>query len=450
MRWARPSGVQTFAKPTQLRSLSAIIIVIALIGASSAIIVIIRHLGADDRRVRNAAASASGSLPIRAASDADTLPLPRTGPAIRNPLDGLSGFVHPGVLVTAQQLEFVRERINAGVQPWTSAFSSIVGSDYASLSWKPKPRPVVDCGPYSEPNHGCREEEADGVAAYTHALLWYFTQESAHAKKAIEIIDAWSGKLREHTNRNAPLQAGWSAATFVRAAELMRHTYHSWPKSHSDRAASMFRNAYLPLLMDGAGTAGGNWELIMLDAAVGIAVFLDDRALFDRVVAKWRLRVKAYIYITEDGPYPNGPPGGPSAPEGIVSFWFGQNKFVNGLSQETCRDLGHTAWGLSALAHVAETAWIQGVDLYSEVRKRMTNALELHASYELGKTVPYWLCGGTLQKGFRPSPEVAYNHYAGRLVLSLPNTKRLVESLRPAPAGFFYGWETLTHAGIAP
>ena len=34
------------------------------------------------------------------------------------------------------------------------------------------------------------------------------------------------------------------------------------------------------------------------------------------------------------------------------------------LSQETCRDLGHTSMFLSSLINFAETAYHQGIDLY--------------------------------------------------------------------------------------
>jgi hypothetical protein len=43
-------------------------------------------------------------------------------------------------------------------------------------------------------------------------------------------------------------------------------------------------------------------------------------------------------------------------------YWHGQSTFVGG-AQETCRDFGHSGCGRQAMAHVAETAWHQGVNL---------------------------------------------------------------------------------------
>jgi len=388
----------------------------------------------DDAAGESAAAAENRSAPPK---------LPAAGPTAHATLDGRSGFRHPGVLVSTRQLDFVRDQLNKGQDPWATAFAAMAASPYAALSWRPKPRAVVECGPFSTPDLGCRDEWSDAVAAYTHALLWYLTGERAYAEKAIEILDAWSAVVKRHTNRNAPLQAAWSAASFVRAAEIIKHTYDPWPLAN--RTVSMFRTVYLPLVRGGAPQAGGNWELILLDAAVGIAVFTDDRALFDQALAKTQARARAFIYLTSDGAYPRMP-NGTGSRSAMVSFWYGQSTFVDGVSQETCRDFGHTAWGFAALAHIAETAWLQGVDLYAEVRKRLVGALEFHATYELGEAVPRWLCGGAVQLGLRPVPEVAYHHYAFRQGAAMPRTGQFVESKRPEGASFFYGWETLTHA----
>ncbi|MFF0201299.1 alginate lyase family protein [Streptomyces sp. NPDC005017] len=358
-------------------------------------------------------------------------------------------FEHPGVLLSEGQLDFVRGKVKAGAEPWKSAYDAMRESKYASLSWTPKPRATVECGPRSSPNHGCSDERGDALAAYTHALLWNLTEDRRHASQAIKIMDAWSAVIKEHTNHNAPLQTGWAGASFARAGELMKHTYTGWPSARQSRFATMLRTVYLPMVIQGRPNANGNWELIMMDAATGISVFLDDRASFDRAVAIWRKRVPAYIYVKSDGPLPKTPAGSSKdTRKELIDYWQGQSTFVDGLAQETCRDFGHTGWGFAAAAHVAETARIQGLDLYSEAAVRMTKALEFHAAYELGETVPSWLCEGSIKRGIGSVLEVAYNHYAGREGISLPKTKRLIQSRqRPSGADYFLAWETLTHAG---
>ncbi len=79
----------------------------------------------------------------------------------------------------------------------------------------------------------------------------------------------------------------------------------------------------------------------------------------------------------------------------MVKFWYGQSIFQeDGVAQETCRDLGHTGYGISAISHIAETSRIQGADLYTgDVGTRLLHGLELNAKYELGGPIS-WLCGG--------------------------------------------------------
>lgn len=107
------------------------------------------------------------------------------------------------MLVSRAQLDTARARVNAGLQPWKAAFDAMRASPLASLGRDPKPRAVVECGPSSNPNNGCGEEREDALAAYTQALLWYLTRDNRHAAKAIQVMDAWSAVIKDHTNHNA-------------------------------------------------------------------------------------------------------------------------------------------------------------------------------------------------------------------------------------------------------
>ncbi len=354
-------------------------------------------------------------------------------------------FTHPGVLVSRPQLDFVRTKVQAGAQPWKQAYDAMMSSSYASLSRSPKPRAVVECGPYSNPNLGCTDERQDAIAAYSLSLAWYITRDVKYATKAIEIMDAWSAVLKDHTNSNAPLQSAWSASSWPRAAEIIKHTYASWP--NSGRFGTMLRTVYLPEVINGSHS-NGNWELSMTEAAIGISVFLDDKASYDKAVAKFRTRVPAYLYLTSDGALPKTAPGsGLDTRDRIVKYWQGQTTFVNGLSQETCRDFTHTGYGLAAIANFAETSRIQGQDLYPEIADRLREGLGFHAKYQMGAAVPSWLCGGSLKLGLGPITEVGYNHLHTRLGHTMSNTEALTLRQRPAGTnGLFVSWQTLTHA----
>jgi hypothetical protein len=356
-------------------------------------------------------------------------------------------FTHPGVLVSRAQLDFVRGRVNANAQPWRDAYNQMIGSQYASLSRTPTPRAIVECGPVSNPNLGCTNEREDAIAAYTDALAWYITQNTAYANKAIQIMDAWSNTIRDHTNSNAPLQTAWAGASWTRAAEIIRYTYSSWP--NATRFGTMLRNVYLPKIVNGSNS-NGNWELVMLETSLGIAVFLEDRATYDKVVARYRLRVPAYVYLDSDGSMPKTIPGtGRDTRAQLVSYWQGQSTFTGfeGLTQETCRDFTHTGYGIASIADFAETTRIQGQDLYPVIADRLRSALGFQAKYELGATPPSNLCNGTVHRGLGPVTEVGYNELHNRMGITMANTQTLTESRRPQGTNnLFVAWQTLTHA----
>ncbi|WP_318199769.1 alginate lyase family protein [Streptomyces sp. SCL15-4] len=357
-----------------------------------------------------------------------------------------AAFAHPGVTVSRAQLDFARDKVLAGVQPWKGAYDQMMASKYASLSRTPKPRAVVECGSYSNPNYGCTDEREDAIAAYTDALAWYITRDERYAKKSIELMDAWSAVLQDHTNSNAPLQTGWAGSSWPKAAEIIKYTYTgTW--AGSGRFAAMLRDVYLPKLVNGSNS-NGNWELSMMEAAVGISVFLEDKSAYDTAMAKFRTRTAAYVYLASDGDLPKTVPSqNLNTRDKIVSYWQGQSTFVTGLTQETCRDFTHTGYGISAISHVAETSRIQGQDLYgTDVGERLRQALGFQSTYELGATVPSWLCGGSVNRGLGPVTEVGYNALHNRLGIAMTNTGNLTAQNRPAGSNnLFVAWETLTH-----
>jgi hypothetical protein len=367
----------------------------------------------------------------------------QVGPASAAP----AVFTHPGVLVSQAQLDFIRTQVNAGAQPWKAAFDQMAASSYASLSRTPTPFTVVECGPTSNPNIGCTNERQDALAAYTDALAWFITRNTAYATESIKLMDAWSATITSHTNSNAPLQTGWAGSVWPRAAEIIRYTFTGgWP--NMTRFATMLRNVYLPVVLKGSNN-NGNWELVMMEAAVGISVFLDDKADYDAAMAKYLARVPAYIYLSSDGSLPRTAPGsGLTTSAQIIKYWQGQSTFTDGLTQETCRDFTHTGYGIASISDVAETSRIQGTDLYTgDVGTRLRLALGFQAKYELGAAVPSSLCGGTVHRGLGPVTEVGFNALGFRLGNVMTNTQTLTLQNRPAGTNnLFVAWETLTHA----
>lgn len=187
----------------------------------------------------------------------------------------------------------------------------------------------------------------------------------------------------------------------------------------------------------------------MNEAAIGMAVFLEDSASYNRAMELFKARVPATIYMKSDGKYPVAARGQSSDPDAIIDWWFGQSVFKeNGQSQELCRDLEHTGYSFGSISHIAETARIQGDDLYkTDIGTRLRYGLGFQSQFSNGNPIPDWVCGGHLNLTLGPVTEVGYNALSFRMGFDMPETKKWTLKERPVGTnGLFVAFETLTHA----
>lgn len=352
-------------------------------------------------------------------------------------------FRHPGVLLNRAQLDLIKSRVAAGTEPQKTAFATMLASPLGDLAYTPSPRATVECGSFSRPDLGCKDERRDSAAAYSQAIAWYVTGNEKYARNAIRIMNAWANTLTGgHTNKNGPIQAAWSASVWPRAAEIIRHTSTFWAPEDIARFEKMLVTQYVPSLLPGS-TENGNKELAMAEALMNVGVFNNDRTLYDAGVKMWRGRAPAYIYLSSDGPKPILPPSGETP------FWGNKGKttpFVDGLLQESMRDPHHANMGFSSLVNAAETARQQGLDLYAEHGKRIMAAMEYQAQFLApnGKPAP-----AHLEFALQPTWEIAYNHFHHRLGVALPLIARVIPTNRPTGADNNHMvWETLTHGAV--
>ena len=353
-----------------------------------------------------------------------------------------AGFVHPGVLVNRAQLDEIKRRVAAGIEPQKSAFEALKNSRWGARDYVAQPRQTVECGSNSRPDFGCKSEQADSEAAYGQALLWYITGDKTYAQNAIAILNAWSHTLTGgHTNANGQVQASWAGDVFPRAAEIMRYSNSGWSDADVAQFQNMLTTQFLPNLIHGT-CENGNKELTISEALVNIGVFNDNRAVFEHGLRMWRGRAPAYIYLKADGPKPIEPPGCGPALWGNKGF---TPQFVEGLLQETARDSGHANMALAGMVDAAETARQQGIDLYGEQAKRIMAALEFQAQYlPPNSAAP----PENLEFNLHPTWEIAYNEFHDRLGYNLPKMAAVLPGNRPTGVNHHMAWETFTHAGM--
>jgi hypothetical protein len=369
-------------------------------------------------------------------------------------------FVHPGVSHTTSELNFIKEKIKLGQQPWKDAFNNLKNSNYSKLTWTPQAIANVECGGFNNPAIGCREQCDDAIAASSHALLWYLTDNKKHAEKSIEILNNWTKIHKDNTNTNAVLQVGWAVIGFVDAAEILKYTDSGWKNTDITAFSNYLKKVYLPIIKN-PEPWNPNWMFAVIQSKLAIAVFTDDKALFDESTADWKRRLVNMIYQTTDGPKPVkiNPK---NTDEEMDRNWYGswsRNRFFDGFSQETCRDLGHLFLGSKAVSYSGNIIFHQGEDVFSKNKKRLTDFIEFHSGLINGDAYTNSLCGGTLNwDGSSTFPsgtikdthmELFYYHLGTRLGVNLPKTKKVVERSRPSDAGrWFTKWETLTWGNL--
>lgn len=250
---------------------------------------------------------------------------------------------------------------------------------------------------------------------------------AVYGNNAIKLVDTYTSRLVGYNDTNAPLQAGWTGAMWTRAAELLRFYAVGpapaplWPEASAAAFAKMVTSIHVPLVFDGSPN-NGNWELSMIEAMANIAVFTENSTLLHHATLFWNQRVPSYLFdYSLDGGHPV------PAPRGSVS-WYGQTVFnatTSGVCQETCRDMGHTCMGFAGAFDTAETAWIQGIDLYqgaTGMGTRLVGALEFNANIMLGAPPRSYVCDGKIANAQIPTFVVAYNAMHNRLNYTLPVT----------------------------
>lgn len=443
---------------------------------------------------------------------AERVPDTEPSPDTVRPVVSSAGFTHPGVFDSLDSLETSRNHLFAGDKPWTTIFQQLVLSPYVTrqapdfsefasagaadplstrCSLKDAAGCVTYCGSFSDPDVGCTDARLDARAVYALALVFWYTGNAGYAQRAIVILNAYAEHFKGNTGSNGPLMTAWIGQTMLRGAEILRYTY---APNEGDAAfdvkgfSAMLRATAVPTLSAfDYGPYNGNWKLSAADSLMNTAVFLDDRDLYNRALTMWREAVPAYIYVSQDGRLPDAPVNASDLYQSqtdLTCYWLANKVdqcrtdpktdphalMQNGQSQESCRDFGHTALGLGAMINAAETASIQGDDLYGEQQHRIMSgvlyAVQISQTYE-EEGWPRGFCDGASDLNANLSlanlaAEVVYNAYSVRkdrpfTTMHVPGYENTYDANDPLAAfiadrrtgynhvGDVSAWEGLTH-----
>lgn len=327
--------------------------------------------------------------------------------AVKAEHDAHQMIVHPGILQTRADLEFMKAKIKAGEEPWKSSWQIWLDSPVASLDFTPKSFTHVIRGAYAAGEHGGRELSESANAAENHVMQWYVSGDEAHARKAIEILNAWSGTLADFFENDAMLLAGWTGGQFCNAAEILRATYPKWSIQSQKQFERMLLTVFVPLLRMYYPEANGNWDAAIMYTLLSIGVYCENRQLMESVYRHYRL--------------------------GLVNSGITRYVYPSGQCEESCRDQGHTQLGLGYLVNTCVVARNQGVDLFGEADNRLALGMEYTARFMLGEDVP---CYGKISQQTRGRFGDLYHtvlqHYRYEKHMEMPYTEKAAQKvLRP-------------------
>lgn len=336
-------------------------------------------------------------------------------------------IVHPGILQTRAGLEFMKAKIKAGEEPWKSSWNVWLTSPGASLDFKPKPFVHVTRGAYAAGEQGGVELSDSARVASNHVMQWYVTGSEAHARKAIEILDAWSGTLADFFENDAMLLAGWTGGEFCNAAEILRATYPGWSAQSQEQFKRMLLTVYVPLLRMFYPEANGNWDGATMYTLLAIGVFCENRDLMESVYRHYRI--------------------------GLGNSGITRYIYPSGQCEESCRDQGHTQLGLSYFVNTCVVAWNQGVDLFGEADNRLALGMEYTARYMLGEDVPaYGKISEQTRGRFGDLYHPVLQHYLYEKHIAMPYTEKAAAKVQRVHtvATMFRGDAGKTPADLKP
>lgn len=447
----------------------------------------------NNARERNEWVSVSEfAMYARPANGTNPNPDPKPNPN-PNPNPG-TGFKHPGVVLDWAQISRVKQKIKQGGWHKTEFQIAHKHSFPNGIRIDANPPSTLYCK--SGDNNPCAKTRDHALHAYTAALGWAYTGDKRYANAAIKVLNTYADRnVQVKGGHNRQLQKAWMGEMFAKTAEIIRHTNAGWPEHRAKKFGRWMNSALLPEIRNGWYDPG-NWASSMINASIAIAVYNDDRDLFNYSIKMWKNTLPSSIYLKSDGskpnafsPYQNGKKQRPIAIElGPLNkygkdkrwrtYWGTLNLPHSGHITETCRDTGHAVMSLNSYTESAQTAYIQGVDLFQHGHKRLIAGYENLSALTLKYGNPdkldpkaYRLVGnetgmcddGQIVIEYFPAMEIGYahyqNHYGDAFKNKMGKTKKYLELLRrrgkEKPSGkgitrfranhFHSAWPYLTH-----
>ena len=309
-----------------------------------------------------------------------------------------------GVLFSDADLIHLKGNITN--EPWLTGYNALKNDARSRLNYTMK-------GPFQNvtrsPNLNNIEWLNDMVAIHNLTFMYVFTNDSAYARKATNILDSWARINTSWGGNESMLDIGDYIPYVVPAADILRRTFPGWSAANSANVERYFRDVLYPHSWVPGTLRDHNKGAIQLQIAIGIAAYLKDSVRLQQAIEVYRMDA--------GGGFRNSLPNGEVGDSGRDDHWWVQ---------------------IQALGWSAEVAWNQGVDLFAEFDNRLLAMAELYHRYSQSPagTITFIPFGGYsayytnwgIPTGIRrhsPFNNIIENAYARRKGIPTPYTTQM-------------------------
>ena len=395
------------------------------------------------------------------------------------PVTGDHGFVHPGGIVSQEDIDRAKQLLADGNERMQQAWNILCANGYSQADVATWPTETVIRGGGSGQNYmNC----ARGAAmAYQNALRWKIAGTRANADGAVRIMMQWARQCKGlGGDTNISLAAGIYGHEFANAAELMRD-YDGWsPEDFEEfkqwiikvfynpaidflrRRHDTWLNARYSSLGQRPGHYWSNWGLCNALCVMSIGILCDDVHMYNQGVSFYK-----YDHV---GTYKDRSKNSVILNDGCDEFIGNLVPVVLpdsrgplgylGQMQESGRDQGHSLMALGLALDICQVGFNQGDDLFAYMDDRIAAGTEFVAAMNFGgvdATSLPWInynyadCRGTMGAGwlmtgpntggageYRPYWDRAIGYYEGLRGVKLQYAEQASAKVCPDGGGGNY------------
>lgn len=328
-----------------------------------------------------------------------------------NQVTSPAGFVHPGIAVSASDLEQARSQVLAGEEPWASYYSAMLDTKYASATLAPVNKGSQVDTPKTDAFNSQGVEAQfieDAFGAYTQAIRYFITGDPVYRANGMHIIRTWShmdpAKVAnypdDHIHAPIPLMRMLAAAEIFRYSSV-NATSDGYDTTWTDAdTTNLTKNLVTPVIdtLLYGNTFFMSQQTYPVVGELAGYIFTDDRTGYDRTV-EW-------FSVNSGNPDKNTNGGLTSLIREIKASDplnpYGRS-FVQ--EQEMGRDQAHAWDGINALAESARLLTVQGtlldpvtgkvstkrnaVSPYRFGNDRLLAGLDAYYAHMMGRTIPW-------------------------------------------------------------